>query len=61
MTSFDTIIEAMKKLKKYEYTGYFNEIFLHPKDFKMLHVNKVSINFMRIIKRNRKLRNNGKY
>lgn len=56
---FDKVIAALTDLKSYDYEPRY-AVLLNPKDYKQLSVNKISINFMRIIKRNRKLRYNGK-
>jgi len=56
--SYDAIIDALSQLKQYNHQPSFIYL-LHPYDFKRIHVNKVSIYFMKLIKRNRKLRNNG--
>lgn len=58
MDHWDAIAEAIKNIENKKFTVRAIWL-LHPKDFKKLHVNKVSIYFMKIIKRNRKLRNNG--
>jgi len=55
--SFEAIISAMEQLHKQKFKPTF--IYVHHKDAKKIHLDKVSYRFMQAIKRNRKLRRNG--
>jgi len=55
--SFDAIMLAIEQLQEYKFKPAI--IYVHPKDAKKIHLDKVSYRFMQAIKRNRKLRRNG--
>lgn len=56
---WDLLSAAVSQIETQDYQPKYIHVF-NPKDYKRLHIDKVSIRFMQIIKRNRKLRNNGK-
>lgn len=57
--NYDKIIEAISQLEKQNFQPVHPYYILCPIDCKRIHINKISFRFMKIIKRNRKLRNNG--
>lgn len=56
---YDKLIEAIGQLNECKHEPWPPYFLMNPNDYRLIHINKISFRFMEIIKRNRKLRNNG--